>query len=148
LGLAVLVFAVALGFVGCDVAEEGEREAAAASERPAPPDTAALPLAFPTDNINLLTGDLAGFYMEVDRDTVSGLREAGWEGGQYGFVRGPVGSGMSKRFVQLHEGVDIRPLYRDEAGEPLDTVRAVMSGTVAYVTAGAGGAFGRYVVIE
>jgi hypothetical protein len=86
--------------------------------------------------------------MEVDLDTIAGLREAGWEGGQYGFVRGPVGQGARKRFVQLHEGLDIRPLRRDAAGEPLDTVRAAMPGTVAYVNESAGSAFGRYVVVE
>jgi murein DD-endopeptidase MepM/ murein hydrolase activator NlpD len=135
---------------GCDVTAEREPATgtARAAVRATPPDTAALPLALPTGNLALLTGDLPAFYMEVDRDTIAGLREAGWEGGQYGFVRGPVGRGVRKRFVQLHEGVDIRPLHRDAAGEPLDTVRAAMRGRVAYVNAAAGSAYGRYVVVE
>ncbi|HLT48555.1 MAG TPA: M23 family metallopeptidase [Rubricoccaceae bacterium] len=148
LGAAALGCAFTLGFVGCDVASDGELDARAEAPAEARPDTAALPLALPTGNIALLTGDLPGFYMEVDRDTIRGLRRAGWEGGQYGFVRGPVGAGADRRFVQLHEGVDIRPLHRDEAGEPLDVVRAARAGTVAYVNDAAGSAFGRYVVVE
>ena len=150
LGVAVLGGAIATGFAGCDVASGGEGAAddPAQAERAAPLDTAALPLTFPTDNVALLTGELPAFYMAVDRDTVAGLREAGWEGGQYGFVRGPVGAGVNKRFVQLHEGVDIRPLRRDAAGEPLDTVRAARAGEVAYVNPSPGSAFGRYVVLR
>lgn len=146
---AALTLVLTLGVAGCDVAgDENASDEARATARPAPPDTAALPLAFPTDNIRLLTGDLAGFYMEVDRDTVSGLRDAGWEAGQYGFVRGPVGTGADRRFVQLHEGVDIRPLRRDAGGEPLDSVYAARAGEVAYVNENTGSAFGRYVVLE
>ncbi|MDX1418416.1 MAG: M23 family metallopeptidase [Rubricoccaceae bacterium] len=146
--LTALALLASLGAAGCDVTGGEEREGAAGGARPALPDTAALPLAFPTDNVGLLTGDLPGFYMEVDRDTVSGLRGAGWEAGQYGFVRGPVGAGADRRFVKLHEGVDIRPLRRDPAGEPLDSVYAARAGTVAYVNESPGSAFGRYVVLE
>ena len=143
---AVLGVALALGYAGCDASSD---EAAVLADASAvPPDTAALPLALPTDNLGLLTGDLAGFYQAVDRDTVAGLRTAGWEGGQYGFVRGPVGSGTKKRFIQLHEGLDIRPLHRDADGEPLDVVYAAMRGHVAYVNESPGSAYGRYVVLE
>ncbi len=150
LRLGAFVPAFLLALAACDVAtnEAGPPNVLRIEPRPALPDTAALPLALPTGNLGLLTGNLPGFYMEVERDTVSGLREAGWEAGQYGLVRGPVVTDAGPRFTQLHEGLDIRPQFRDAQGEPLDTVRAARRGAVVYVNQSVGSAFGRYVVLR
>lgn len=148
-GPAVLALIVTLA--GCDASlkeSDPPLRAPVADSRPVEPDTARMPLAFPTRNIGLLTGELDAFYMEVNRDSIAGLREAGWEGGQYGFVRGPVETSYGPRFTQLHEGIDIRPLQWDEHGEPQDTVRAAMAGRVAYINTNPGSAYGRYIVLE
>lgn len=61
--------------------------------------------------------------------------------GGYGGVRG----GGS----QFHEGLDIKPVARNRAGEPLDLVFAAMAGVVRHVNAVAGkSSYGRYVVLE
>ena len=44
---------------------------------------------FPTDNRALLQGRPRDFYMYVNRD-FEGARSQPWQGGQFGFVRGPV----------------------------------------------------------
>lgn len=64
----------------------------------------------------------------------------------YGSVRTTrSGSGLVASF---HEGVDIAPVRRDTRGRPLDVVRAVADGTVAYVNRHAGNSdYGQYVVL-
>jgi murein DD-endopeptidase MepM/ murein hydrolase activator NlpD len=47
-----------------------------------------------------------------------------WTSGTFGCTRSDGG--------QMHEGLDIRCLHRDERGEPLDPVLAAADGTVAY----------------
>jgi murein DD-endopeptidase MepM/ murein hydrolase activator NlpD len=114
------------------------------------PAGASIPIWLPTQNTALFTGDFAAFYQGVPTDTIPGLRDSAWEAGQYGFVRDPVpvrGTPSRRIFRRLHEGLDIRPLHRDHAGEPLDTVRAIADGTVAYVSSGYS-AYGNYVVVE
>jgi len=114
------------------------------------PSGALIPIGLPTSNRALFTGHPEEFYQGVDKDTVAGLRAAAWEAGQYGFVRDPIRSSRApsgRVFRRLHEGLDIRALYRDAAGEPLDTVRAIADGRVAYVSAGYS-AYGNYVVVE
>lgn len=64
-----------------------------------------------------------------------------WESGTFGCVRS---DGW-----QLHEGLDIRCVSRDKAGEPLDAVMAVAAGKVVYASSNAGlSNYGRYLVLE
>jgi len=106
-------------------------EAIAATELPDPP-AERLILRLPTGNDALLRGDEATFYSALDKERIPGLRRFGWEGGRYGFVRNEARTPAGPIFTRLHQGLDIRPLYRDARGEPLDTVRAVAAGTVVY----------------
>jgi hypothetical protein len=70
-------------------------------------------------------------------------------GGQYGIVRTPARTPVGQTFTRLHQGIDIRPVYRNRQGEPLDTVRAIDRGTVVYVNNAANGSnYGRYVVVR
>lgn len=103
---------------------------------------------FPTANRALLEGRPERFYMHVNR-TFEGRTTTPWEGGAYGFVRGPQRSGGSVVYLRHHEGVDIAPLHRDPAGNPLDPILAAADGRVVYVNDRASGSnYGRYVVIE
>lgn len=103
---------------------------------------------FPTANHALLDGKPEDFYMYVERD-FEGVKSQVWEGGQFGFVRGPVRVGGTLAFATVHEGVDIKPLVRDPAGNPLDDIHASADGTVVHVSSEAGGSnYGRYIVIE
>lgn len=107
-----------------------------------------LRLVLPTDNDAILSGDGPGFYMFTDR-TFEGVRSTPWQGGQYGFVRNQERVGRSVVFTRFHEGLDIQPTRRDARGEPLDEVRSIDAGRVAYVNQGAGASsYGRYVVVE
>lgn len=156
----LLVFAVLL-LAGC--------EASAPADRPAAPDRAAdaalperaaggdggqeadggLTLVLPTPNRGLMTDNPERFYQGLNT-TVDSLRPEKWEGGQYGFVRDPIPTVFGGRtFRRVHEGVDIAPVGRDAAGEPVDTVVAIDRGRVAYVNAAAGASsYGKYVVVE
>ncbi len=50
---------------------------------------------------------------------------------------------------QFHEGIDLKPVQRDERGEPLDQVFAALPGVVRYVNLRPGeSTYGRYIVIE
>jgi murein DD-endopeptidase MepM/ murein hydrolase activator NlpD len=106
-----------------------------------------LDLRFPTGN-DALFDDPAAFYSPLDRDQIPGLRNAGWEGGQYGFVRSPARGSRGMIFSRPHEGLDIRPLHFDARSEPTDTVRAISDGRVVYANRRAGSSYGRYVVVE
>ena len=69
--------------------------------------------------------------------TVSGEAESGL----FGCVR--------TAGTQFHEGLDIRPVARDRAGEATDRVTAAMDGVVRHVSAAPGNSsYGRYVVLE
>lgn len=115
-----------------------------------PPVPAAKPLLefqLPTDNTGLLTGRPEQFYMFVDRYTPAGQIQV-WEGGSYGFVRNPRVVTQGTVYTKFHEGIDIAPAGRDAAGEPLDEVRAIADGTVAYVTSSPKVSnYGNYVVV-
>lgn len=92
----------------------------------------ALDLALPTDNDALRRGDNAAFY----QPTVEGSVESG----MFGCVRRG-----GRRF---HEGIDIRGLHHDKRGEPLDAVRAVADGEVAFLNTKTGlSNYGRYVLL-
>jgi hypothetical protein len=50
---------------------------------------------------------------------------------------------------QFHEGLDLRPVQRDQRGEAADSVVAILPGTVRYANAMPGASnYGRYVVLE
>jgi murein DD-endopeptidase MepM/ murein hydrolase activator NlpD len=105
-------------------------------------------LVLPTDNDALFRNDGPGFYMFVDRDFEK-VRTTPWEGGQYGFVRGPVRFGDRVLLMSFHEGVDIAPVKRDAAGEPLDEVRSISHGEVVHASVSPGASnYGRYVVVR
>jgi murein DD-endopeptidase MepM/ murein hydrolase activator NlpD len=103
---------------------------------------------FPTDNRALLEGRPQGFFMYVNR-SFEGTKSKPWQGGQFGFVRGPVRDGGKVLCLQLHEGIDIRPLRRDVQGNPIDGVRAAAMGRVVHVSRESGASnYGRYAVLE
>lgn len=117
---------------------------------PAQTETATLDLALPTDNDAIFHGPAAAgdFYQYIERD-YNGEKSTPWEGGQYGFVRDPEQTRSGVVYTRFHEGIDIRPLHRDERGEPLDEVRAIADGKVVYTSSVPGYSnYGRYIVIE
>ncbi len=102
----------------------------------------------PTANRALLDGHPEDFFMYVDRD-FEGQKSQPWEGGQFGFVRGPIRTADGVVCLTLHEGIDIKPLSRDASGNPLDEVCAAADGRVVHVSPEAGASnYGKYVVIE
>lgn len=104
--------------------------------------------ALPTDNTALFDGRPADFYMHVDRD-FEGRKTTPWDGGAYGFKRNPERFGGNVILTKFHEGIDIRPVRRDAAGEPLDDVRAIESGTVVHASNEARDSnYGKYIVME
>ncbi len=107
-----------------------------------------LRLILPTRNDALLRGDGPAFYQFTDRN-YKGRRSTPWEGGGYGFVRNLKDTPAGAVFTRFHEGLDIKPVYRDRDGEPLDTVRVVDSGKVVYVNFEPKESnYGKYVVVE
>lgn len=107
-----------------------------------------LRLQLPTDNTALLSGKPEEFYMYVDR-TFEGATTKPWTGGQYGFVRTMVRTSEGVLGTRFHEGVDIQPVKRDSSNRPLDEVRAITTGVVAYANKVAGNSnYGKYVVVE
>ena len=103
---------------------------------------------FPTQNRALLDGRPEDFFMYVERD-FEGQKSRPWEGGEFGFVRGPRRDGGEVVCTTFHEGIDIRPLRRDAAGNPLDDVSASADGVVVHASNAPGASnYGRYVVIE
>lgn len=103
---------------------------------------------WPTENRALLEGRPQDFYMYVNRH-FEGEESKPWEGGSFGFVRGPQRMGGDVVFTTLHEGIDIAPVRRDAAGNPLDEILASADGLVVHTSREAGASnYGRYVVIE
>ncbi len=107
-----------------------------------------LSYSLPTDNDALYKGDNEGYFMYCDR-LFEGEKSKPWEAGGYGLVRNPFRASNGKvMFSRMHEGVDIKPVRRDAKGEPLDTVRPLAPGVVAYVSDKPGlSNYGRYVVV-
>lgn len=103
----------------------------------------------PTDNDALFRGDNDGFYMYCDRN-FEGEKTRPWQAGSYGMVRNPFRAfDQSIMFSHMHEGIDIKPLHRDDAGEPTDMVRPIAPGRVVHANAVPGASnYGRYVVVE
>ena len=107
-----------------------------------------LKLIFPTSNRALLHGDGPAFYQYTDRN-FNGVKSRPWEGGQYGYVRNPKETPAGIVYTRFHEGVDIKPLYRDYDDEPLDTVRAIDGGVVVYTNSNERySSYGKYIVVE
>ena len=108
----------------------------------------AVDIQLPTENNNLLSGNPEKFYMYVDR-FFEGAHTQPWEAGCYGFVRTSVRVGNQVLQTKFHEGIDISPVNRDKAGNPLDPVSSIAAGKVAYVSDAAGRSnYGKYVVVE
>ena len=103
---------------------------------------------WPTANRALLEGRPQDFYMYVNRN-FEGVESTPWEGGAFGFVRGPQRLGGEVVYTSLHEGIDIAPLKRDAAGNPLDDILASAEGLVVHASREPGASnYGRYVVLE
>lgn len=113
-----------------------------------PPTSGAFSPVLPTDNDALFRGKPQEFHMYVDRD-FEGKKSTPWEGGCYGFSRGPVRIGGDVVLTKFHEGIDIAPLHRNRAGEPLDEVRAIEAGRIVHASNNARDSnYGKYVVVE
>jgi len=109
---------------------------------------AGIDLRLPTENRHLFTDEPDQFYMYVDR-TFEGQKSQPWEGGAFGFVRNQARINGDVICTKFHEGIDIKPLKRDAAGNPLDMITSISDGTVSYISPIAGRSnYGRYVVIE
>src|SRR3712207_2672792 len=76
-----------------------------------------LNLALPTENDALFSGGGPAFYQYIARD-FKGVKSTPWQGGQYGFVRNPRETSGGLIYTLFHEGIEIRPVRRDEKGEP------------------------------
>lgn len=111
-------------------------------------DATPIDLRLPTENHHLFTGELDRFYMYVDRN-FEGKASQPWEAGSFGFVRNAMRQGEKVIFTKFHEGIDISPIKRDQAGNPLDLVSSIAAGRVAYVSPISGRSnYGKYVVVE
>lgn len=105
-------------------------------------------LALPTENRHLFSGEPEKFYMYVDR-TFEGETSKPWEGGSFGYVRSPIRVSGQVVMTRFHEGIDIAPVKRDKAGNPLDLVMSIADGTVVHTSKIAGRSnYGNYVVVE
>lgn len=105
-------------------------------------------LRLPTENQHLFSGEPEKFYMYVDRN-FEGQHTKPWEAGGFGFVRTPIRVNNEVVLTKFHEGIDIAPIKRDTAGNPLDLVSSVADGTVVHISPLAGRSnYGKYVVVE
>jgi murein DD-endopeptidase MepM/ murein hydrolase activator NlpD len=105
-------------------------------------------LVLPTENDALFRGGGPEFYQYIERD-YQGAKSTPWEGGQYGFIRDPMQTAAGLVYTRFHEGIDIRPVRRDDRGEPLDEVRAIAEGKVVYTNRVPGHSdYGNYIVIQ
>ena len=78
----------------------------------------------PTQNKSLFEGEDKKFYQPtISRRLVSGM---------FGFVRTSEPE-PARIFEHFHKGIDIRPLFRDEKGEPTDKIYASADGEVVRV---------------
>jgi len=109
---------------------------------------AALEIRLPTENHHLLTGEPDQFFMYVDR-SFEGQTTKPWEAGCFGLVRNAMRLGEQVIYTKFHEGIDIAPLKRDSAGNPLDQVSSIADGQVVHTSPVAGHSnYGKYVVVE
>ncbi|MEJ6572868.1 MAG: M23 family metallopeptidase [Akkermansiaceae bacterium] len=102
----------------------------------------------PTVNDNLLRGESEKFYMYVHRN-FEGRASKAWTAGKYGFVRNLRRTEDGLIGTKFHEGIDIKPIKRDRSGKPLDEVRTIASGVVAYANSSSSRSnYGKYIVVE
>ena len=121
--------------------------AALAGAQPSDP-SQPIDLRLPTENHHLFSSEPEKFYMYVDRN-FEGQHTKPWEGGAFGFVRTPIRVNDEVLLTKFHEGIDIAPVKRDAAGNPLDLVTAIADGTVIHVSPLAGRSnYGKYLVVE
>lgn len=107
-----------------------------------------LELVLPTENQHLFSGELERFYMYVER-TFEGEVSQPWDGGAFGYTRSPIRVGGQIVMTRFHEGIDIAPVKRDKAGNPLDLVMSIAKGKVVHTADIAGRSnYGKYVVVE
>jgi len=105
-------------------------------------------LSLPTENHHLFSGEPEKFYMYVDR-IFEGETTKPWEGGSFGYVRSPIRVGGHVVMSRFHEGIDIAPVRRDKAGNPIDLVMSIAKGAVVHTSPIAGRSnYGKYVVVE
>jgi murein DD-endopeptidase MepM/ murein hydrolase activator NlpD len=132
----LILFAISIAAISIQVSARAQSE------------SATVDLVLPTDNDAIFRGGGPDFYQSIERD-YHGEKSTPWEGGQYGFVRDPVETSAGIVYTRFHEGIDIRPVHRDEHGEPLDEVRAIAGGKVVHTSLVAGYSnYGKYIVIE
>ena len=104
----------------------------------------------PTDNTSLFTTGGDDYFMYVDR-LFEGVKTTPWQAGTYGMVRNPFRPqpGAPVMFSRFHEGIDVKPIYRNSNGEPQDMVRPIAPGVVVHASTMPGHSnYGRYVVIS
>jgi len=110
--------------------------------------TDSIDLRLPTENHHLFTGKPERFYMYVDR-TFEGETSKPWQGGAYGFVRTAQRINGDVLLTKFHEGIDIAPVKRDKAGNPLDLITSIADGRVVHVSNISGRSnYGKYLVVE
>ena len=67
----------------------------------------------------------------------------------YGYVRTARRIDDQVILTKFHEGIDIQPVSRDKAGDPLDIVSSIADGRVVHTSPIPGRSnYGRYVVVE
>jgi murein DD-endopeptidase MepM/ murein hydrolase activator NlpD len=109
---------------------------------------AGIDLRLPTENHHLFSGEPDRFYMYVDR-TFEGQTSKPWEGGAFGYVRNAMRISDKVILTKFHEGIDISPVNRDRAGNPLDLVSSIADGRVVHVSPISGRSnYGKYLVVE
>ena len=105
-------------------------------------------IVLPTTNDYIFRGEGEKFYMYVHRN-FEGKKSKAWTAGKYGFVRNLKRTEDGVIGTRFHEGIDIKPLKRDRSNKPLDDIKSIAAGTVAYTnTSSARSNYGKYVVIE
>ena len=86
--------------------------------------------------------------MYVDR-IFEGETSKPWEGGSFGYVRNAMRINDEVILTKFHEGIDIAPVNRDRAGNPLDLVSSIADGRVVHISPISGRSnYGKYVVVE
>lgn len=105
-------------------------------------------LVLPTVNDHIYGDDGNQFYMYCTR-VFEGKASRPWTAGKYGFVRTLRRTKDGVIGTKFHEGIDIKPIKRDRASNPMDDVTSVAAGVIAYVNPYAGNSnYGKYVVVK
>lgn len=109
---------------------------------------ASFQLGLPTENNAIFSRDPSQFYMYTNR-SFEGVSSRPWTAGRYGFVRNQRRTSHGVIFTRFHEGIDIRSTHRDKNKQPLDNIRALSDGVVAYTNKISGRSnYGNYIVVK